>query len=670
MRWLKRLFGSRPDPPAEARKPEAQPAPDPVAARLIGPPKADTPFVLRQGRGGQELIDRLAFEFEQGRRPGTDPNLAELAAQLVRAERVRIMRGGLWRETPFGVEVLADSQDRALLDELRLALAPMEEPFPPHHFLGFGDTTLEFFQGEECVAALALHSHSYLRWPRWSTDVRVAQPESLRSLLARFRPQDGDPDCGLDLTLKLLAFSEAERHAMRGESLRALGQLARAEEECRQALKLEPTCWEALLIRAQAAAQQGRLAEAEADCTAALEAGGAVATTRLSRGQIRREAGKLPEALEDLRAAAAAAPKEGEIQSALALTLIQLGRAEEARSAFDEAIRLSPDPRVPLWNRAELELQAGGFSKAAELLTELVALLKKDAEGAEGAEPTPAETSSSGLTLNLCGAYLQRSRAYANLLRHEEALRDLARAQRQEPTNPLVYEWRAAFHRQRDEFDDALSDCDRMAELAPDQDRPWLLRSQIRAEAGDLDGALADLRRAMPLSDEPHRLHGVAAELLLGAGRFEEAREELDALLEKKPDEAIAYFLRSQCWRRLGLYAEQLEDLRRGLQADPEHGLLLNSLAWLHATCPDAALRDGAKAVAAGLQALKLEKGVNPHLLDTLAAAYAEQGDFDEACQYMRRAVAAFKAMLPPAALEPYRQRLALFEAGEPFREE
>jgi Flp pilus assembly protein TadD len=109
---------------------------------------------------------------------------------------------------------------------------------------------------------------------------------------------------------------------------------------------------------------------------------------------------------------------------------------------------------------------------------------------------------------------------------------------------------------------------------------------------------------------------------------------------------------------------------KEALQRKPNNPKYLNDLAWIYATCPKAELRNGTEAVSMAEAACKISKRQDMAMLDTLAAAYAEAGRFDEAVKTTEeigaRAASAHNAKLAETA----RQRLELYQARKPYRDE
>jgi hypothetical protein len=88
-------------------------------------------------------------------------------------------------------------------------------------------------------------------------------------------------------------------------------------------------------------------------------------------------------------------------------------------------------------------------------------------------------------------------------------------------------------------------------------------------------------------------------------------------------------------WR--GNIRRLTEVYRRSISTDATHPLALNNLAWFYAAVPKLEYRDGTKAVRYGSRAVALlADGDN---LDTLACAYAQDGNFRSAIATETRAI-------------------------------
>ncbi len=95
----------------------------------------------------------------------------------------------------------------------------------------------------------------------------------------------------------------------------------------------------------------------------------------------------------------------------------------------------------------------------------------------------------------------------------------------------------------------------------------------------------------------------------------------------------------------------------------------LAGLAWIWSTCPKAELRDGKKAVEYAEKACQLTEYKEATFLDTLAAAYAENGQFDDAVKTQKTALKS-PDDFPKKELEKAKLRLKLYMQGKPYRKE
>jgi tetratricopeptide (TPR) repeat protein len=105
------------------------------------------------------------------------------------------------------------------------------------------------------------------------------------------------------------------------------------------------------------------------------------------------------------------------------------------------------------------------------------------------------------------------------------------------------------------------------------------------------------------------------------------------------------------------------------LEIDPNDGNALNNLAWVLATHPDDAIRNGKRAVELAEKAISLPGGVVPIVLRTLAAAYAEAGDFSKAMDTLQHAIDLAAAQNNTSLLATLRHEMELYQTRTPYRE-
>lgn len=106
---------------------------------------------------------------------------------------------------------------------------------------------------------------------------------------------------------------------------------------------------------------------------------------------------------------------------------------------------------------------------------------------------------------------------------------------------------------------------------------------------------------------------------------------------------------------------------RETVASNPKDYWSYNLLAWIKATCPDASVRDGKEAVSAATKACELTKWKEGGLIDTLAAAHAESGDFKRAIELQERAIHAGNA--PESEEKEMQERLRLYKESQPYRD-
>jgi hypothetical protein len=102
----------------------------------------------------------------------------------------------------------------------------------------------------------------------------------------------------------------------------------------------------------------------------------------------------------------------------------------------------------------------------------------------------------------------------------------------------------------------------------------------------------------------------------------------------------------------------------------PDSTGALDELAWVFATHPSDELRDGNEAVLLAEHACALTKRTNPMLLATLAAAYAETGNFGQAINTIQESLSKARSIGNAGAIALGERLLASFQSNAPIRED
>ena len=189
-------------------------------------------------------------------------------------------------------------------------------------------------------------------------------------------------------------------------------------------------------------------------------------------------------------------------------------------------------------------------------------------------------------------------------------------------------------------------------------------RGVTRYEAGDDKSAIADLTRA--LQDKPSDPQFRALCLVMRArcyinqAKSAPAMSDLNAAI-KLHEDSEAYRLRGIVHKVAHEYDKSLADYEKAIALDPKNADAYGTEAYLLSVCPVPKYRDGAKAVRYATKACELTEWHEARAIDSLAAAYAETGDFDKAIQFQKQADEMDKKADP--------DRLALYEKHQPFRD-
>jgi Flp pilus assembly protein TadD len=217
-------------------------------------------------------------------------------------------------------------------------------------------------------------------------------------------------------------------------------------------------------------------------------------------------------------------------------------------------------------------------------------------------------------------------------------------------------------------LDEAIAQYRKALEIKPDDVNSLNNLAIVFVGRGQFGEAITHYREALKNDPQSAQLHYNIGYALACQGRLEEAVPQYQKALELEPRCAIAHDKYGIILAHWGWYAEALALYRSALKLQPHYAECQFYLAWLLAACPVASLRNGAEAVEHARQVDQLCAGKDPLALDCLAAAYAEVGRFPEAITTARRTLALAIEKNNRALASEVRARIALYEAGKPFR--
>jgi len=154
-----------------------------------------------------------------------------------------------------------------------------------------------------------------------------------------------------------------------------------------------------------------------------------------------------------------------------------------------------------------------------------------------------------------------------------------------------------------------------------------------------VDEAITHYEKAVELRPDYADGHYNLGSALLQEGRIDEAIAHWQKTVSLQPNDAEAHTTLGDALLRKGEIGEAITHYEKALEIAPHSILTLNNLAWALSTCPDASLRNGARAIELAQKADQLAGGQNPIFIRTLAAAYAENGRFNDAIETAQRAL-------------------------------
>jgi Flp pilus assembly protein TadD len=427
------------------------------------------------------------------------------------------------------------------------------------------------------------------------------------------------------------------------------GQFQESVQACREAIRVDATYAPAHQHMAMLMMKFNRPEEAVQHATEAVRLKPESGAAHSALAEALWRTGERTRALEEFKEAVTVAPNSASAQHDLAKALAFSGQAAEAVIAYDKAIALAPRQPAARVELATLLIgtrQSEQVNRAIDLLYTALDIDPK----------VPRGRQMLGVALGMNG---DRSLAIDNF----------KLALEQNPSDAALHNDLGMLLAAQDEVDAAEAEFRKALELNPKLDDAHANLARLLQMRGQSDEAAVEYRAALALNPKIPSAWQELGALLLKQGQKDQAVQAFRALVELEPENAQGHHRLGMAQAQAGKPVEAADSYREAIRLLPGWGEPANDLAWLLATSPDDAFRNADEALAVIRPLSEAGGDQDPNLLDTLAAALAAQGSYEAAVEAARKAATLAEAAMNTPLSEAIRQRLALYEQQQPYRE-
>ena len=278
---------------------------------------------------------------------------------------------------------------------------------------------------------------------------------------------------------------------------------------------------------------------------------------------------------------------------------------------------------------------------------------------------------SNAIKLNprLVEAYNNRGIIYSSKGELDRAIGDYNQAIKLRPQFADGYNNRGNAYFSKGDYERAIDDFGKAIELDPAFTHIYSYRGNVYLAKGDYDQAIRDYNKTIELDPENAGGYYNRARAYQGKGDYERAIDDYNKTIKLNPRSFQAYHNRGRIYSDKGEYKHAIRDFSKVVELNPRHAQAHNHLAWILATHKDSQVRNGARAVELAQIACELTDYKVATTLDTLAAAYAQLGQFDKAVETAAQAVQLARATKNEKLAKDIQRNLELYKAKRPYRE-
>ena len=338
------------------------------------------------------------------------------------------------------------------------------------------------------------------------------------------------------------------------------------------------------------------------------------------------------------------------------LGLVALRRKEYSKAIayFEKVLDIVPDHAWAEQKRGDGYLKNGDFDRAIEIFDKIIDDLGEDVEQ----NPRVA-----------IDVYSSRGQAHLDKDDGDRAIADFDKVITLDPKRAAAYDNRGAAYVSKGEYGRSIRDFNKAIELDSSYSTAYIYRGIANSSQGNHEQAILDFNKALELNPDDSTVYynrGVTYEAM---GEDDQAIRDYSHAIQLNPDHTEAHQNKISVLVRHGRVQEAVTHYRQAVRLLENVLSVLNNLAWVLATHEEDQMRDEAEAVRLAERARQLVDDHDPAVMDTLAAAYANAGKFDQAVKTAEKAVELAKAAGNQNLADVIQSRLDLYQAKRPYRE-
>ena len=235
--------------------------------------------------------------------------------------------------------------------------------------------------------------------------------------------------------------------------------------------------------------------------------------------------------------------------------------------------------------------------------------------------------------------------------------------------------WKALHNRgvsyaMNDRLDEAAQDFSATIRIHPEYANAWFNRAEVFMKQGKTDLAVENYSQAITLDSEDAGFYAGRGKAYRLRGDYRQAEADLNRALNLDGRLTEGYTQRGHLWLAQGMYEQAAGDYRAAVRNDPQSVDALRSVAWMMATCEDQRYRDPKRAIQFAKKSIELNGSEDFRLVDTMAAAHANAGQFSYAVTEQERAIQMGTGQATGREMHALKQRLQQYSQQTPYRTE